>query len=72
MDGLKHELAMLRGQVESERTSIKSLEGLLQSNREKEFQAEFEIQESGAEIQLLKDRLTLNETKMSVSYVVVY
>ena len=64
LDDMKHETNMLRSQVSSERSSVKNLEGLLQNNREKEFQIQFLRQERETELQLLKDRLALNETKM--------
>ena len=54
----------MRSQLSSERLSNKNLEGLLQNNREKEFQSQLQSQEHGAEIQMLKDRLSLNESKM--------
>lgn len=41
-----------------------SLEQLLASNREKEFQAQLAVQETSSEVQLMKDRLTLNDSKM--------
>lgn len=40
------------------------LEQLLASNREKEFQAQLAVQETSSEVQLMKDRLTLNDSKM--------
>ena len=43
-----------------------SLEQLLASNREKEFQAQLAVQETSSEVQLMKDRLTLNDSKMYV------
>jgi hypothetical protein len=53
-----------KSQVCSERTNLKNLEGLLQNNREKDFQTQLNQQEKSAEIQMLKDRLSLNESKM--------
>jgi len=47
-----------------DRQELVSLEQLLASNREKEFQAQLAVQESSSEVQLLRDRLTLNESKM--------
>ncbi|XP_013412187.1 centrosomal protein of 135 kDa-like, partial [Lingula anatina] len=64
LDELKADADALRSQVNSERGTVRNLEGLLSSNREKEFQTQLSAQEKNAEIQLLKDRLTLNESKL--------
>ena len=64
VDDLRGETDLLRDQVGSERTSVKSLETLLHTNREKEFASQMTLQEFEAEVQLLRDRLTLNESKM--------
>ena len=64
VDDLRGETEVLREQVGSERTSVKSLESLLQTNREKEFSAQMTLQEYDAEVQLLRDRLNINESKM--------
>ncbi len=61
---MKHESDTLRTQLASERTTVKSLENLLQTNREKEFQTQLAAQECNTEVQLLQDRLALNESKM--------
>jgi len=63
-DDTRQEAELYRSQLNSERHSNKNLEGLLQNNREKEFQTQLHTQEQGAEIQMLKDRLSLNESKM--------
>lgn len=67
MEDMRQETELLKSQMTSERTSVKSLEGILQSNREKEFQAQLSAQEKCAEIQMLKDRLSLNESKIQSS-----
>ena len=64
LDDISQEAELLRSQINSERHSNKNLEGLLQNNREKEFQTQLQSQEQGAELQMLKDRLSLNESKM--------
>ncbi|CAH1777332.1 unnamed protein product [Owenia fusiformis] len=64
LDDMKREVEILRSQVGSERTNVKSLEQILQTNREKEFQTSLSSQEKNAEIQLLRDRLQLNDSKM--------
>ncbi len=64
LENMKQETALLRAQVGRERESSKSLETLLHSNREKEFHAQLTQQEKDAEIQLLKDRLSISESKL--------
>ncbi|XP_052276552.1 centrosomal protein of 135 kDa-like isoform X1 [Dreissena polymorpha] len=63
-DDIAQEAELYKSQLSSERHSNKNLESLLQSNREKEFQTQLQSQEHGAEIQMLKDRLSLNESKI--------
>ncbi|KAK2182666.1 hypothetical protein NP493_341g01017 [Ridgeia piscesae] len=63
-DDLRNEAEMLRSQVTSEHTLVKNLEGILASNREKEFQTQLALQEKDAEIHLLKDRLALSDSKL--------
>ncbi|XP_060554869.1 centrosomal protein of 135 kDa-like isoform X4 [Ruditapes philippinarum] len=63
-EDIAQECELYRSQLTSERQSNKNLEGLLQNNREKEFQSQLQTQEHSAEIQMLKDRLSLNESKI--------
>ena len=64
VDDIRQESDLLKQQVNSERSNSKNLEGLLQTNREKEFQFQLSAQERSSELQMLKDRLSLNESKM--------
>lgn len=64
IDDMRQETDLLKSQLTSERTSLKNLESVLQNNREKEFQTQLSAQERNAELQMLKDRLSLNESKM--------
>ncbi|KAK3100318.1 hypothetical protein FSP39_018085 [Pinctada imbricata] len=64
VDDIKQESDLLKQQVGSERSNSKNLESLLQNNREKEFQYQLSAQERSSEIQMLKDRLSLNESKI--------
>jgi len=57
---------MLRSQLANERSTKQGLEGLLQDNHTKGWQTQLSIQEKETEIQLLRDRLNLNESKMFV------
>ena len=66
LDDLKHETNLLRDQINNERSNAQNLEDLLHTNREKEFTSQLSVQEKGAEIQLLKDRVALNDSKMCV------
>jgi len=61
---LRQESELLRAQVDSERDAAKNLESVLQENREKEFQSQLSTQEKNTEIQMLKDRQSLNESKL--------
>ena len=61
---MRRETEMLRNQVMTERTSVRNLETLLSNNREKEFQAQLDSQEQRSELQLVKDRLALADSKV--------
>ncbi|XP_030634826.1 testis-specific gene 10 protein [Chanos chanos] len=65
LDSCHSEVEMLRKQLTSERLSMKSLESLLVSTREKELQRQLSQQERDAEIQLLRDKLTVADSKAS-------
>lgn len=60
---MQSETDVLRSQINTERSSVRSLEGLLASNREREFQNQMTAQEMAAEVQLMKDRLALHDSK---------
>lgn len=64
MEDLNQEVEMLRNQVSTERNSVRNLENLLSANREKDFQVQLENQEQRSEIQLVKDRLSLADSKV--------
>jgi centrosomal protein CEP135 len=64
LEDVRHETDVLRTQLNNERATKQGLEGLLQDNHTKGWQIELGIQEKETEIQLLKDRLALNESKI--------
>lgn len=66
LDDVRRETEVLRSQLSNERATKQGLEGLLQDNHTKGWQTQMTIQERDTEIQLLKDRLTINESKMYV------
>uniref|UniRef100_UPI00398F6C8A centrosomal protein of 135 kDa n=1 Tax=Pristiophorus japonicus TaxID=55135 RepID=UPI00398F6C8A len=65
LEDMKSEGELLKKQMCSERVTVKNLEALLTSTREKEFQCHLTKHEKESEIQLLGDKLTLAESKVS-------
>ncbi|KAM4854468.1 centrosomal protein of 135 kDa isoform 2-T2 [Thomomys bottae] len=65
LENVKSESEMLKTQLSSERHTIKSLESLLATNRDKEFHSHLSSHEKDTEIQLLKEKLTLSESKQT-------
>ncbi|XP_019519899.1 PREDICTED: centrosomal protein of 135 kDa [Hipposideros armiger] len=65
LENVKSESELLKKQLASERHTIKNLELLLATNRDKEFHSHLTSHEKDTEIQLLKDKLTLSESKLT-------
>ncbi|XP_051475238.1 centrosomal protein of 135 kDa isoform X3 [Apus apus] len=65
LQDIKSEVELVKKQLSSERLRVQNLETLLATTRDKEFQNHLTSQEKDTEIQLLKDKLTLAESKLS-------
>ena len=64
LSDLKMEIDMLRTQLNNEKAMVHSLEDIIGSSREKEFQSQIQAQEKDSELQLAKDRANMNELKV--------
>ncbi|XP_063748208.1 centrosomal protein of 135 kDa isoform X1 [Eleginops maclovinus] len=63
LEDVKSEAELLKKQLASERLTVRNLETLLSSNRQKEFQTHLTASERESDIKVLRDRLTLADSK---------
>ncbi|CAF1321737.1 unnamed protein product [Adineta ricciae] len=61
---MKIEIDMLRTQISNEKAVVQSLEELINSLREKEFQAQINAKERESELHIAKDRANLSDLKV--------
>lgn len=57
------EADLIKKQLASERLTVRNLETLLSSNRQKEFQTHLSASERESELKVLRDRLSLADSK---------
>uniref|UniRef100_A0A9J8CTN4 Testis specific, 10 n=1 Tax=Cyprinus carpio carpio TaxID=630221 RepID=A0A9J8CTN4_CYPCA len=65
LESCRSEIELLQKQLSGEHLSVQTLETLLVSSREKELQRQLTSQERQTEIQILKDKLSMADSKMS-------
>lgn len=61
---MKIEIDMLRTQINNEKAVVQSLEELIASLRDKEFQIQIQAQERDSDLHLAKDRANMSDLKM--------
>lgn len=64
LEDVHSEAELLKKQLASERMTVRNLESLLSTNRQKEFQAQLAATEREAELKLLRERLNYADGKM--------
>uniref|UniRef100_A0A3B4ABP5 Centrosomal protein 135 n=1 Tax=Periophthalmus magnuspinnatus TaxID=409849 RepID=A0A3B4ABP5_9GOBI len=63
LEDVRSEVELLKKQLASERLTVRNLETLLSTNRQKEFQTHLTASEKESELKILRDRLTLADSK---------
>ncbi|MEQ2304804.1 hypothetical protein AMECASPLE_031148, partial [Ameca splendens] len=63
LEDVRSEVEVLKKQLASERLTVRNLETLLSTNRQKEFQTHLTASERESELKVLQDRLTLADSK---------
>ncbi len=66
LESCRSEIERLQKQLSGERLSVQTLESLLVSSREKELQRQLTSQERQTEVQILKDKLSMADSKVWV------
>ena len=63
---MKLEIDMLHTQINNEKAMVRTLEEIISSSREKEFQTQIHTQEKDSELQLARERANMSDVKMYV------
>lgn len=63
LEDVHSEADLIKKQLASERLTVRNLETLLSSNRQKEFQTHLSASERESELKVLRDRLSLADSK---------
>ncbi|KAI7799400.1 centrosomal protein of 135 kDa isoform X1 [Triplophysa rosa] len=63
LEDVRSEVELLKKQLASERLTVRNLEALLSTNRQKEFQTHLSASEKESELKVLRDRLALADSK---------
>ncbi|XP_027001922.2 centrosomal protein of 135 kDa isoform X1 [Tachysurus fulvidraco] len=63
MEDVRSEMELMKKQLASEKVTVRNLETLLSTNRQKEFQNHLSASERESELKVLKDRLALADSK---------
>ncbi|CAF1148783.1 unnamed protein product [Adineta steineri] len=61
---MKLEIDMLHTQINNEKAMVRSLEEIIGSSREKEFQSQVQAQEKDSDLQLAKERANMTDVKI--------
>jgi hypothetical protein len=72
LSDMKIEIEMLRTQINNEKAMVHSLEEIIGSSREKEFQSQLYAQERDSELHLAKDRANMSDMKLYESIVFTF
>uniref|UniRef100_A0A3B5LLC3 Centrosomal protein 135 n=1 Tax=Xiphophorus couchianus TaxID=32473 RepID=A0A3B5LLC3_9TELE len=67
LEDLRSEIEVLKRQLASERLTVRNLETLLSTNRQKEFQTHLAASERESELRALRDKLALADSKNAES-----
>lgn len=63
LEDVRSEAELIKKQLASERLTVRNLETLLSTNRQKEFQSHLTASERESELKVLRDRLSLADGK---------